>query len=145
MTVIRLCCFAIPLTGFVLGKPSIRGFSLPPTSRHARGGNLPEISPVATGLVAPKIPMERLQVIPSKMVVPGSVVFKWDDLKDPLKCLGAMEGTYHQFLFTTSWNKPEIMQSDVMVGRRWELHLPPKKEQKQIRKIFQDFTQVDVS
>lgn len=60
----------------------------------------------------------------------GSVVFKWDDLKNPLKCLGAMEGTYHQFLFTTSWNKPEIMQSDVMVGRRWELHLPPKKDNK---------------
>ena len=56
-----------------------------------------------------------------------------------------MKGTYHQFLFTTSWNKPEIMQSDVMVRRRWELHLPPKKEQNQIRKIFQDFTQVDVS
>ena len=34
-----------------------------------------------------------------------------------------------------------------MVGRRWELHLPPKKDNKigQIRKIFQDFTQVDVS
>lgn len=90
-------------------------------------------------------PYGKLQVIPSKMVVPGSVVLKWDDLKNPLKCLGDMRGTYHQFLFTTSWNKPEIMQSDVMVRRRWELHLPPKKEQNQIRKIFQDFTQVDVS
>lgn len=78
----------------------------------------------------PRSQLERLPVIPSKMVVPGSVVFKWDDLKNPLKCLGAMEGTYHQFLFTTSWKKPEIRQSDVMVGRRWELHLPPKKDNK---------------